>query len=374
MISYSDSILSLELTDYCNCKCKMCTQSVQDIIHGNSKGYMDIELIKEIFTNLKNNGIKIGKLLPFGLGESTIHKDFKEIMNFIFKENRDNSIFSYLDLHTNGINFTEDLFELFIKNSDQMGTITFSLDAAREETFAEIRGNSSFKISRKNLMDFILKRKSSGKEYPHVIIQFIVMDENFNDLLPFVNFWKLFFKENNIDFQINYDWNPPMVKDTIFIKRVNPFSAMNLEAAENLHMSAIKKLGLIKENKEDRIIESDEYFRTKKAIRRPCSGPFKYMNIAWDGVLTVCCIDTERKLALGKIGEDGTLVELWEGRLNKSYRKAHIYGDLSSIPVCQKCRNLDGPRIDNEEIVQYMKKHFMIDEIKKFRKRMDKGI
>jgi hypothetical protein len=208
---------------------------------------------------------------------------------------------------------------------------------------------------------------------PNVIFQFIVMQENKQDALPFLNFWRTHLEKLEVPFQINFDWSPPMTKDTIFFKRVNPFSRMDFMAAEYLHRQVISNLALLPNstNKtEERHINSDEYTEEMNIIRRPCSGPFKYINIAWDGVVTVCCIDTERKLALGTISDSTPLTKLWEGSLNHKYRIAHITGDLSDIPTCQNCRNLDGPSISDNEILQWLHKKHLIVEANQYRRRM----
>ena len=88
--------------------------------------------------------------------------------------------------------------------------------------------------------------------------------------------------------------------------------------------------------------------------RRPCTGPFKYKFIAANGDVTVCCLDTEKQLVIGNIKEN-TLEEIWDSEKAHDIRLAHITGDLSKYPVCQKCANLDSPQLTDEEIRAYLK-------------------
>ncbi len=89
--------------------------------------------------------------------------------------------------------------------------------------------------------------------------------------------------------------------------------------------------------------------------RKPCSGPFKYKFIAANGDVTVCCLDTHKQLVIGNIAE-ATLDEIWDSEKAHQIRMAHINGDLSQYPVCQKCANLDSPQMSEEDIENYFKK------------------
>jgi len=88
--------------------------------------------------------------------------------------------------------------------------------------------------------------------------------------------------------------------------------------------------------------------------RKPCSGPFKYKFIASNGDVTVCCLDTHKQLVIGNIAE-ATLDEIWYSEKAHKIRMAHISGDLSQYPVCQKCANLDSPQMSDEDIKAYLK-------------------
>ena len=87
--------------------------------------------------------------------------------------------------------------------------------------------------------------------------------------------------------------------------------------------------------------------------RKPCSGPFKYKFIASNGDVTVCCLDTEKQLVIGNINED-SLEKIWDSKRAHEIRMAHIKGDLSMFPVCQKCANLDSPQMTEQDIKRYL--------------------
>ena len=101
------------------------------------------------------------------------------------------------------------------------------------------------------------------------------------------------------------------------------------------------------------------------SARRPCSGLWKYRNIGWDGVVTVCCMDPERELAIGNIKRT-PLSELWKGKKITQYRIWHIKGEFDKMPKCMFCNNLDSPKMSDEEIIEYLKEIGREDLIKPF--------
>ncbi len=352
--SLKDTILALEFTNFCNCSCIMCTQSMMK----EPKGFMNRNTFEKIIKDIVEEDLCFDKLTPFGLGESTLHPEFFEYMSEIFSMNKSRKYFRSIDLHTNAINLSDELIDLFIKHSDQLNTISFSIDAITEDTYLNIRNNRNFNQMIQNIRKFFIKR--GNKRVPRANLQFIVMEENKHEAKAFKDYWSSFLSEHKIDFQINYDWNPPMVKDTIFFKRLNPIKHEEINKSESLHYNTMVDLGLIKteknnEIKEERAVKSNEY-RGEPKRRYPCSGPFKYMMLNYSGELTVCCIDTLRELSLGNIN-DSSIINLWNSPLNHSYRLDHIKGDLSRLPRCINCNNLDSPDISIDELERYLK-HF----------------
>jgi len=352
--SLNETILAMEFTNFCNCSCIMCTQSMMK----DPKGFMDRNTFEKILKDIVAEDLQFDKLIPFGLGESTLHPEFFEYMSGIFTMNRDRRYFRSIDLHTNAINLSEEIIDLFVKHGDQLNTISFSIDSITEDTYFNIRNNKNFNQMIQNIRKFFIKR--GNKRTPRVNLQFIVMNENVDEARPFMDYWSDFLASRNIPYQINYDWFPPMVKDTIFFKRLNPIKHEEINESERLHYNTMVKLGLIqkeeKENKEEkRAVVSNEY-RGDTKRRYPCSGPFKYMMLNYAGEMTVCCIDTLRELSLGNVN-NSSLISLWNSPLNHFYRLAHIKGDLSEIPRCVRCNNLDSPTIDKDELKSYIQ-HF----------------
>ncbi|MDD2714747.1 MAG: radical SAM protein [Candidatus Wallbacteria bacterium] len=355
---YPDSILAVELTNFCNCNCVMCTQSM-NAAYGQRKGFMPQATVRKILESVSERNVRIGKLLPFGLGESLLHPAFLEILKEILQFNQGRKHFESIDLHTNAILLDDKIIEVMLNSPATIDTLSFSLDAASDETYGKIRRNRQLNNATENIRRFFRKRNETGLKLPKAHLQFIVMEQNRHEARQFLEQWSDFFNELGIPFQVNYDWNPPMRIDTIFFKRLNPFKNSELASAEALHRDVAKELGLIppeKHSETGRIIDSQEYIEHERpAARRPCSGPFKYQSIGWDGKLTVCCIDTGRELTIGNVVET-PLFSLWEGDKNSSYRLWQIKGEFDKMPKCTICHNLDSPQLSDDEITEFLKR------------------
>ena len=68
--------IDIELTNYCNMKCRMCPTGTNML--GIARGYMSEETIDAICVNLSKYRIKGVRLI--GWGEPTIHRDFWRII------------------------------------------------------------------------------------------------------------------------------------------------------------------------------------------------------------------------------------------------------------------------------------------------------
>ena len=356
---FSETFLALELTDYCNCACIMCSHSVRHVIHGNTKGFMDFKMLENLLQDLWSRNVKIAKLLPFGIGESLLHPQFEDIL-FLFKQYKDKGMIGQIDLHTNGQVLNKKLSQNIIKYK-LLDTISFSLDTINPATYKKIRRFSGFNETLENVKNFLKLRTEAHTLLPKVILQLIVMDANKREVGDFIEYWSKFLKKLGLEYQVNFFWEPPMKKDTIFIKELNPFRESDIKEAKKLHRFWAKKYGQLEKgvpsgcNFSNKDLEVDfEQLGENFKVSGICSGPFKYISVAWDGTVTVCCIDTERELAIGNLSEN-SIVNLWNNDKINAIRKGLIKKDYSACPRCENCSGMDSPHLYVEELEKVKK-------------------
>lgn len=110
-LSYPGRIV-LELTPLCNLACSMCPRHYID----ESDGYMDKQLFKKLCHEIADES-KASIVLPFWRGESCLHPDFKELMNYALE------LGLSLHLSTNGHFLDDEYADIFYR----LEFLTFSL-------------------------------------------------------------------------------------------------------------------------------------------------------------------------------------------------------------------------------------------------------
>ncbi len=252
---YPDEILAVEMSSYCNLRCPMCTQCQVDY---DKKGFMDIRLWEKLIGEFAAAGVKYEKFLPFGLGESLLHPKAYEMLAYMFDKNKDRTIFGHIILHTNALLMDERISDLMLKYQYQIGALHFSLDAATQETYSKVRPGAELSRAVMNIVYFLKHRSQIP---PKVVLQFIVMKRNFNEANNFLKFWSEVLTGLGLGFQVNYDWQPEMLRDTIFFKRENTWNPADLGQSEELHKKVAFGLGLITEIPKGRLLMSDEFVK-----------------------------------------------------------------------------------------------------------------
>src|SRR5262249_10008487 len=69
-----------------------------------------------------------------------------------------------------------------------------------------------------------------------------------------------------------------------------------------------------------------------------CKFPFTKMTVAWDGDVTPCCFDFDKKLVLGNVTKQ-SLASIWNGAPMRALRKEFLSNNVTN-PLCRKCPSL----------------------------------
>ena len=129
--------INLELTDHCNIRCKMCSQSMRSDAHGAPKKFMTWETWQQSLRNLDGFPEPV-HLCPHWLGEPTIHPRFDLFIEYAFAINQHNRLFEKFKLHTNAVQFSQDRGRLLLQlslphiNPNTFNFVHFSIDAFLE--------------------------------------------------------------------------------------------------------------------------------------------------------------------------------------------------------------------------------------------------
>ena len=268
--------LGIEVTNACNLKCIMCHRQVMT----RKIGYMDFDLFKECVRQGIEMGVKM--IVPFNYGEPLLHPRLVEMVEYIKTQSRE----TIVKINTNGMLLTKEYARgLMGAGIDE---ITFSLEGCTKESHEKIAKGSNYEKVLANLMDLIDMKK--GNEGPQIRVCMVRMEETVSEMKRFTRRWR------------------PLV-DSISIHDMNT------------------GYGTLK----DRRVEKSPLSR-----KVPCRELWSKLQILWNGDVTVCCVDYDGKLKIGKI-PNNSLNELWFGMRLQKMREIHQARVFPKIPICNKC-------------------------------------
>jgi len=238
--------LNLELTDHCNIKCKMCSQSMRDEAHGVPMRFMSWETWRQSLHNLQNYPEEI-HLCPHWLGEPTIHPQFEQFVEYAFAINQHNSLFRKFKLHTNAVVFGAKRAKLLInlaslshQHHDTFHFVHFSIDAHTPKTYQVVKGADHGARVYQNVLQFLHCRQQTGARYPKITLAFVIQPDNAHEAIAFRDYWVAQFAQHNLSLRQTYDW-PDQESDSIYFRRLN---CAQQEESDKLHAKVVYQLGL----------------------------------------------------------------------------------------------------------------------------------
>jgi len=271
---------------------------------------MEFELYTKIIDELDQLGIKSVWLQV--LGEPLIHKDIIRMVRYA-KEKRG---IGRLGFSTNCNFLTPEISRELIES--RVDRLIFAIDAATESTYNLIRVGGNYHETVKNIETFFQIRKKLNISEPSVRLQFIVMQQNKNEIDDFRDYW-----QNKIG-----------ERDQIAFKPCDNWAA----TVENFILLEQKQMNVSFEAWKSRMGEING--RNKKVsitYRTPCHGfLFTGGSILSNGDFTVCGLDIEGEMKLGNISEN-SIHELWNGRIIHHIREKHMSNKVDEFNLCKNC-------------------------------------
>lgn len=275
--SEKPQVVQLETTNACNLHCTNCP-------HKDMRrriGFMELEVYKKVIDGCVE--LEVDDIYLSGMGEPTLHKSLVDMVAYA-----KTSGVAKLALYTNATLLTPQLSEGLIEKG--LDELYVSVDAATNETYNKMRPPSKLEVVEENLRNLLKLRIELKSAKPQVTVKFIKKPENAGEIRLFKRKWRGLADEIYIGFAHNWG-------------------------------------GAIAGGKSE----------WQGNVRRsPCTMIFRFMNILWDGRMSLCCLDSEGKIRLGGI-VGASIKEMWcDGRLQE-IRQAHLDGNFDKTPLCNKC-------------------------------------
>lgn len=175
--------IDVEITDFCNLKCKMCPRSVHDIHNNSNDTFMSFDLLKDIVDEARDLDVLS---IKFGIvSEPLSHPMFYEMVKYA------NEIgFEDIAVITNGTLLNESLSKKIIEAG--LTKINISFDSPVKETYESIRRGADFYKTIANIKKLIEIRDSMNSPTPLLRVTMVKLDENKNERQLFYETFKPF--------------------------------------------------------------------------------------------------------------------------------------------------------------------------------------
>jgi len=159
------SFLSIEPTNHCNLKCPACPSGSG--LLNRTKGYIDLEMVKDIIDNQKKHLLNI--IFHFQ-GEPLLHKDLSKMIAYAHQNN------IYTMFSTNAQTLENNIEEIAKSGLDK---IIISLDGLVQETYNKYRVNGQIDKVYRSLEKLSNIPRSKR---PEIELQFLVFSHNEHEI------------------------------------------------------------------------------------------------------------------------------------------------------------------------------------------------
>ncbi len=264
----------------CNFKCKFCFRADKRADE-LSKGFISYNLFAKIINDLTRFPEKIKKV-KIGLhGEPTLHPDLIGMILYI----KSNNITNTIELFTNGSLLNERLnYGLIGAGLDR---INISVEGLDSRQYKEMTGAKIYMGRFIKTIKHLYQNRGKCKIY----IKTITQDKT--------KFYDMF---GNIC-------------DEIFVENIVPqWSGLG----------------------EPELPLKGMYGQNIKQWKEICPFIFMYLHYNWDGTVSPCTLDWQRKVLIGDANIE-TALEIWQGKRLKDLRIKMLEGRRREIPFCDKC-------------------------------------
>ncbi len=271
--------VDIELSSFCNIKCIMCPQGVDDY-EVIKRGLIDYKLARKVIDECAQIGVTSIKFS--GRGEAMLHPKFE----YLVKYAKSSGILDVM-FNTNGLVMNEEM----IRNVVDAGVdlIVISIDGVTKETYEKIRVGGDFNILKNNIEYLVNYKKTARRSKPIIRLQFVKMEENIHEFQRFQDIWR-----DKVDVLVGLDYS-------------------NRVGQESKSVMSRHQIG-----------------------RAYCPHPWRRLTVTSSGIALMCCVDWDIKYGVGDCSEQ-SIYEIWNGEKIKYGRKCIKRLEHHKIASCKDC-------------------------------------
>lgn len=285
IVSHMPRAVWIEPTNYCNLRCIMCPQSINQV---GERGFMEFDLFKKIINQCSRFQPCIQLFMG---GESLLHKDIVKMINYIKSKGL------RVLLATNATLLNQSL-SLEILNSG-IDYLVFSFDGYDKASYESIRVAADYHKTLGNIMSFLEMKRKLGRNKPEVTLYSLCLDTEKTSEEEIAEY-----KELHKEFE-------KMHVDKFVFGEAGPWAG--------------------------KFNYTSKYKIRKPGTRfLPCPRIWSDMAIRWDGKVVPCCADLRGDVVLGEAGKMN-LEDIWNGERLVALRELMIKKSYQEITLCRDC-------------------------------------
>ena len=254
--------------------------------------HMPKDLAIKCINELSTNGIQ--GLWLYNIGESMLHPDFPEILDYASSKPNLGSLW----LSTNGQELREEYLRQLI--ASKLTFLNFSLNAMDSEAYSNISSNGDYDRLRENLERLFNEKQKQDRigKTPWLRIQMIDQPQVTHEDIS--NFFKSFGTRAEI-------------------VGINKLEAFSQNVAQNVDFASLRSRKEIK--------------RCNRIDRGDCF-------IFADGEVSFCDTDFNHKMSIGNVA-DSSIQNIWNSSSRLDVIKLNESGRLDELELCRNCLDYD---------------------------------
>lgn len=327
-VALDGSYLVLETTNRCSLACVHCTVAEGPAHpHHARDGFLPLATAEALFADLVAVGARFSTLILFWLGEPLIHPDFGAIYQAALRAAP--RLFDKVELHTNATHLARDRIRVALNLSPVPQVWHFSLDAARRDTYRQVKGRDELERVEANLEAFLDARAQTRARWPRPVFQFIVGENNEAEVSAFRTRWEEACRRRGMAVRAAAQVVPPGDDAIVFFRQLDAPTPDAQERANHALRRAMAAEGLV----------LPEPQRTPTRVEPGpgvCACVWKSPVVAWDGTVTTCTRDNRLQNVLGNVHQTPFTTIWWGADLAR--RRARIArGDYGDLAACRGC-------------------------------------
>lgn len=277
--------LTVEASSACNFKCNYCSNSVEK--NTTKAKNLNYETYVKLIDDLKESGYKIKALNLSRIGEPLLNKHLPEMIAYA----KQSEVFGKILLITNGALLNPTLNQQIVDAG--LDSMLISVQGVDAQKYLDV---SKVKIDFDKFVENIAHFYSiKGNCRLHIKVFHEALDGKIDE------FYKIF---EDICDELSIEHVVPYMQDVDYKK-------IDCEFEKNRYGDNITKHDI-------------------------CPQAFFTLSVLSDGNVGVCCINNHDSFIMGNIN-DNTILEIWNSKKLKEFRKMQINGNRYKHPVCGKC-------------------------------------